>query len=162
MVSRRLLGESNFSRTRLDRILEASNRAEPIPFGEIALPGEHALARVLIQNWVEEKMSYRRRRCDDRLVTTVMEGSFFTECELSSGDDENGDAFAFQDDVAESQALHFVMCEVLLAREGQAPVVIRAAPAEVSKSATTLLAEVEKSARAAAGSEFAPHRSHHV
>ena len=51
-----------------------------------------------------------------------MEGSFFTECELSSGDDENGDAFAFRDDVAESQALHFVMCEVLLAIEGQAPV----------------------------------------
>ena len=118
--------------------------AEPIPFGEIALPGEHALARVLIQNWVEEKMSYRRRRCDDRLVTTVMEGSFFTECELSSGDDENGDAFAFRDDVAESQALHFVMCEVLLAREGQAPVVIRAAPAEVSKIRDDVVAEVEK------------------
>jgi len=129
-------------RARLDP--RGDESAEPIPFGEIALPGEHALARVLIQNWVDEKMSYRRRRCDDRLVTTVVEGSFFTECELSSGDDESGDAFAFRDDVAESQALHFVMCEVLLAREGQAPVVIRAAPAEVSKIRDDVVAEVEK------------------
>ena len=112
-----------------------------IPFGEIALPGEHALARVLVQNWVDEKVSYRRRRCDDRLVTTVVEGSFFTECALSSGDDDQADAFVF-DNLTES--LQFVMVEVLLAQEGQAPVVIRAAPGDVSKIREDVIAEVER------------------
>ena len=114
-----------------------------IPFGEIALPGEHALARQMIQMWVNEKMSYRRRRCDDRLVTTVVEGSFFTECELSSGD-ESVDSSFVEDDSGNFQPLHFVMCEVLLAQEGQAPVVIRAAPGDVGKIRADVVAEVEQ------------------
>ena len=114
-----------------------------IPFGEIALPGEHALARQMIQMWVDEKMSYRRRRCDDRLVTTVVEGSFFTECELSSGD-ESVDSSFVEDDSGNFQPLHFVMCEVLLAQEGQAPVVIRAAPGDVGKIRADVVAEVEQ------------------
>lgn len=113
-----------------------------IPFGEIALPGEHALARVLVQDWVEEKMSYRRRRCDDRLVTTVVEGSFFTECALSSGDDEDDDNDSSVFEKAES--LHFVMAEVLLAQEGQAPVVLRAAPGDLSKVHQDVVAEIER------------------
>ena len=119
---------------------------DAIPFGEIALPGEHALARVLVQNWVDEKMMYRRRRCDDRLVTTVVEGSFFTECELASFDDDKGDAFVFENDNGELQdlALHFVMVEVLLAQEGQAPVVFRAAPGDVSAIREDVVAEVER------------------
>ena len=117
---------------------------DAIPFGEIALPGEHALARVLVQNWVDEKMMYRRRRCDDRLVTTVVEGSFFTECELASFDDDKGDAFVFENDNGEFQALHFVMVEVLLAQEGQAPVVFRAAPGDVSTIREDVVAEVER------------------
>jgi NADH pyrophosphatase NudC (nudix superfamily) len=116
-----------------------------IPFGEIALPGEHALARRLIQMWVDEKMSYRRRRCDDRLITTLVSGSFFTECELSNGE-ENVDASSsfVEDGSGDFHPLHFVMCEVLLAQEGQAPVVIRAAPGEISTIRNEVIAEVER------------------
>jgi len=122
---------------------------EEIPFGEIALPGEHALARRLVQGWLDEKLSSRRRRCDDRLVTTVVEGSFFTECELSSGDDSEeiggGSAnFVEDEQTGEYHSLNFVMVEVLLAQEGQAPVVIRAAPVDTAVIHKQVVAEVER------------------